>query len=85
VTLVYGLGWCPEYEIGYGWYLVYDMGLWMAWKGTSCTDWDGGLIGKVPKVRFGLWSVPGVRNGIVDGLKRYIVYGLGLWLVLEGA
>jgi hypothetical protein len=59
--------------------------MWTAWKGTLCTDWDGGWIGKVLGVRFGLWSVPGMRNGIVDGLERYLVYGLGLWLVWKGA
>jgi hypothetical protein len=42
--------------------------MWTAWKGTSCIDWDGGWFGKVPRVWFGLWSVPSVRNGIVDGL-----------------
>jgi hypothetical protein len=29
----------------------------MVWKCTSCTDWDGGLIGKVPGVRLGLSKV----------------------------
>jgi hypothetical protein len=44
-------------------------------------DWDSGWFGKVPGVRFGMWSVPDMRNGIVDGLKRYLVYGMGLWMV----
>jgi hypothetical protein len=26
------------------------MGLWTVWKGTSCTVWDSGRIGKVPVV-----------------------------------
>jgi hypothetical protein len=33
------------------WYPVYRLGLWIVWKGTSCTDWDGGWIGKVHGVR----------------------------------
>jgi hypothetical protein len=28
-------------------------------------------------------TVPGVRNRIVDGLERYLVYGMRLWMVLE--
>jgi hypothetical protein len=80
-----GLDRCPEYGIGYGWYSVYVMGLWIVWKGTSCTDCDCGWFRKVPGVRFGMWSVLGVRNGLVDGLERYLVYRLGLWMVLKGA
>jgi hypothetical protein len=53
-------------------YPVYGMGMWTAWKGTSCTDWDYGWFGKVPGVRYGMWSVPSVRNGIVDSLERYL-------------
>jgi hypothetical protein len=29
----------------------------MVWKVTSCMDWDGGWIGKVPRVLLGLWKV----------------------------
>jgi hypothetical protein len=36
---------CPEYEIGWGWYPVCGLGMWMTWKATSCTDWDSGWIG----------------------------------------
>jgi hypothetical protein len=82
--MVVGLDRCPEYGIGYGWYPVYGMGLWMAWKGTSCTDWDCGWFRKVPGVRFGMWSVPGMWNGVVDGLERYLMYGMRLWMVWKG-
>jgi hypothetical protein len=34
-----------------------DLGLWVFGKGTSCTDWDGGWIGKVPKLWYDLWIV----------------------------
>jgi hypothetical protein len=37
------------------------MGLWIVWKGTLCTEWDSGRIGKVPKV----WC----------GLERYFICG----------
>jgi hypothetical protein len=33
----------------------------------------------------GFSLVPGVRNGIVDGLERYLVYGMRLWMVWKGA
>jgi hypothetical protein len=36
-------------------------------------------------VRFKLWSVFGVRIGNVDGLERYLVYGMGLRKVWKGA
>jgi hypothetical protein len=42
---------CPEYGLGCGRYPACGMGLWMAWKGTSCTEWDSGWFGKVPEVR----------------------------------
>jgi hypothetical protein len=48
-------------------------------------DWDGGWIGKVLGVRFKLWSVFGVRIGNVDGLERYLMYGMGLRMVWKGA
>jgi hypothetical protein len=83
--MVVGLERCLEYRLGFGWYPVYGMGMWMTWKGTSCTDWDGGWFGKVPGVWFGLWSVPDVQNGIVDGLEMYLVYEMGLWMVWKGA
>jgi hypothetical protein len=79
------IGKVPGDEIGYGSYPVYGMGLSMAWKGTSCTDWDCGWFRKVPGVRIRLWSVPGVRIGNVDGLERYFMYGMGLWIVWKGA
>jgi hypothetical protein len=34
-----------------------DLGLWMVWKGTSCMEWDGGWIGKVPGVWSNVWIV----------------------------
>jgi hypothetical protein len=35
-----------------------QMGLWTVWKDTSCTVWDSGQIGKVPKV----WCVGKVSH-----------------------
>jgi hypothetical protein len=57
----------------------------MAWKGTSCMEWECGWFGKVPGVQNGLWLVPGVRNGIVDDLERYLVYRMGSWMIWKGA
>jgi hypothetical protein len=37
------------------------MRLWIVWKGTSCTEWDSGCIGKIPKV----WC----------GMERYLIFG----------
>jgi hypothetical protein len=34
-----------------------DLGLLMVWKGTSCMNWDGGLIGKVSGVQLGMGNV----------------------------
>jgi hypothetical protein len=34
-----------------------DLRLWVVLKCTSCTDWDGGWIGKVSRVRYVLWIV----------------------------
>jgi hypothetical protein len=48
-------------------------------------DWDGGWIGKVSEVWFGLRSVPGVWIGNVDSFERYLVCGMGLWMVWKGA
>jgi hypothetical protein len=59
-------------------YAAYILGMWIAWQGTSCTDWDGGWFVKVPGVPNRLCLVPDVRIGNVDGLERYLVYGLGL-------
>jgi hypothetical protein len=42
-----------EYGLCCGWYPTCGMGLWTAWKGTSCTNWDCGWFGKVLGVRFG--------------------------------
>jgi hypothetical protein len=39
----------------------------------------------VPGVRNRLWLVPGVRHGNVDGLEKYLVYKMGLWIVWKGA
>jgi hypothetical protein len=44
-------------------------------------DWDCELFGKVPRVRFGFWSIPSVRIGNMDSLKRYLMYKMGLWIV----
>jgi hypothetical protein len=38
-----------------------QMRLWMVWKGTSCTEWDSGQIGKMPEA----WC----------GLERYLICG----------
>jgi hypothetical protein len=73
-----------RYELTYSglvWYLAYGLGLWIAWQGILCTDWDGDWIGKVPGVWNRLLLVPGVRNRNVDSLERYLVYELGLWMV----
>jgi hypothetical protein len=45
-----GLERCPEYGLGCGRYSVYELGMWMVWNGTSCTEWDYGWFGKVPGV-----------------------------------
>jgi hypothetical protein len=39
----------------------------------------------VPGVQNRLWLVPGVRHGNVDGLEKYLVYKMGLWIVWKGA
>jgi hypothetical protein len=83
--MVLGLERCQEYKICYGWYPMYDIGLWTAWKGTSCTDWDCEWFGKVPRVWFGSWSVPDMQIANVDDLERYLVYRMGLWMVWKGA
>jgi hypothetical protein len=84
--IVDGLERCTdEYGLGCGWYPAYRSGMWMAWKGTSYMEWECRWFGKVPMEQFGLWSVPGVRIGNVDGLKRYIVYRLGLWSIWKGS
>jgi hypothetical protein len=31
-------------------------------------------------VWYGTW----LRNGNVDGLKRYLMYGVGIWMVWKG-
>jgi hypothetical protein len=41
-----GLERCLEYGLGHGRYPACGMGMWMAWKGTSCTKWDCGWFGK---------------------------------------
>jgi hypothetical protein len=69
---------------GLAWYPTYGMGLWIACQGTLCIDLGGCWIGKVPGVWNRLWLVPGVMHGLVDGLERYLVYGLGLWMVWKG-
>jgi hypothetical protein len=51
-------------------YLMYEVGMWMGWKGalvnTQCAEWDCGWLGEVPHV----W------NGVVDGLERCLDNGL---------
>jgi hypothetical protein len=42
IWMVVGLERCPEYGIGCGWYLMYGMGVRMAWKATSCMEWECG-------------------------------------------
>jgi hypothetical protein len=76
---------CLEYGLGCGWYPAYGLGMWIVSKGTLCMDWECGWFGKVLRVRFGSWSVPNVRIGNVDGLERYLVYRMGLWMVWKGA
>jgi hypothetical protein len=78
--IVDGLERCPEYGLGCGWYPMYVMGLFIAWQGTSCTDWECGWFGNVPGVWFGLWSVPSVQIGNVNSLERYLVYEMRLWM-----
>jgi hypothetical protein len=36
---------------------MFGLQLWMVWKCTSYTDWDGEWSGKVPGVWLGLWKV----------------------------
>jgi hypothetical protein len=76
---------CELTYSGLAWYPVHGLGLWIAWQGTLCTDWDGGWIGKVHGVWNRLWLLPGVRRGLVPDLKRFLMYGLVLWMVLKGA
>jgi hypothetical protein len=76
---------CELTYSGLAWYPAYGLGMWMVWKGTSCIEWDCGWFGKVSGVRFGLWSVPDVWNGIVDSLERYLMYVMGMWMVWKGA
>jgi hypothetical protein len=54
------------------------------WKGTSYTDWECGWFEKVPGVQNRMRLVPSVRIGNVDSLERYLVYGLGMWMVWKG-
>jgi hypothetical protein len=76
---------CELTYSGLAWCLIYVMGMWIACQGTSCMDWDGGWIGKVPGVWNRLWLVSGVRHGNVDGLERYHVYRMGMWIVWKGS
>jgi hypothetical protein len=43
----------PGVRFGLWSILVSGIGLWMAWKGTSCTEEDCGWFGKVPGVEYG--------------------------------
>jgi hypothetical protein len=70
---------------GLAWYPTYGMGFWIAWQGTLCTNWDGGWIGKVPRVQNRVWLILGVWHGLVDGMEWHLVYGLRLWMVWKGA
>jgi hypothetical protein len=54
IGIVDGLERCLKYGLGCGQYSACELRMWMAWKRTSCTEWDVGLFGKVPRVRFGL-------------------------------
>jgi hypothetical protein len=76
---------CELTYSGLAWYPVYGLRLWIAWQGTLCTDWDAVWIGKVPGLRNRLWLVPSVRHGLVDGLERYLMYRMGLWMDWKGA
>jgi hypothetical protein len=69
---------CELTYSGLACYLVYGLRLWIVWKGTSCMDWDGGWIEKVPREWNRLWLVPGVCHENVDGLGRYLMYGMGM-------
>jgi hypothetical protein len=35
-------------------------------------------------VRIRLWLVPNIRIGNVDSLEKYLVYGMGMWMVWKG-
>jgi hypothetical protein len=77
---------CVEYVLGCGRYPVCRLGLWMAWKGISCTYWDCGEFGKVPILWFSWWLLASleVRVWTRDGSAWYPVYGLRLWIVWKG-
>jgi hypothetical protein len=47
--IVDGLERCLEYGLGHGRYLVCGLGMWMAWKGTLCTEWDCGCLERCPE------------------------------------
>jgi hypothetical protein len=53
IGMVVGLERSSEYGLGCGRYPACGTGLWMAWKGILCMDWDCGWFGKVLGVRFG--------------------------------
>jgi hypothetical protein len=57
--LLYEIVRCHGLKARDGWHGTWstDLGLWMGWKGSSCMDRDGGWIGKVPGIRYGLWKV----------------------------
>jgi hypothetical protein len=44
---------CLKYGLGCGRYPACEIGLWMAWKGTSCTECDCVWFEKVHRVWFG--------------------------------
>jgi hypothetical protein len=69
---------CELTYSGLAWYPAYGLGLWIAWQGTLCMDWDGGWIGKVFGVWNRLWMVIGVQHGLVDNMEMYLVCRLGL-------
>jgi hypothetical protein len=51
------------------------MRLWIDWKGTSCTVWDSGWIGKVPEVWCGMeWYLicgKSCSNQLRTGSREY--------------
>jgi hypothetical protein len=43
---------CMEYDLGCGPYPVCGMGLWMSWKGTSCTNGIVNGVDRCPEYGF---------------------------------
>jgi hypothetical protein len=51
---------------GLAWNPVYGMGTWMVWKGSSCTEWECGWLGKVPRVQIA-FAVSSCSNQLRTG------------------